>query len=173
MMPLECPFESDLIDAIRSSRWPARAEATLVAHVDACPLCRDVAAVAPAILGAGESDAVAAMAAPAIPDARVVWLRAQWRARAEAERRATHPITAAQAAALAAAAALGGAIFGATSGWLQGGLATMASAVVAALPTASAMNAVATTFAAHAAMATSAVLVILAAPVVAYVATRE
>jgi hypothetical protein len=173
MRPVDCAFESDLVDAIRSSRWPARAEAALVAHVATCPMCSDVAAVAPALLGADDLEVRAELAAPVVPDARVVWLRSQWRARAEAERRATHSITAVQAAALAAVAALAGIVFGATAGWLQHGLATLDADLVSALPASSAISAVIAAFSAHAALATAAVLAILAAPVAAYVVTRE
>jgi hypothetical protein len=117
MTAFECPHEQDLLDAIQAARWPDRAGAALRAHVAECAVCRDVATVAPVVLSATEGPA-----GIHVPDAGAVWLRAQWRARAEAERMATHPITAAQAAAVGCVAAVSGALFGATSAWFQGNL---------------------------------------------------
>ena len=84
-----------------------------------CEICHDVATVLPAVLelvdGPDETT-------PHVPEAGAVWVRAQWRARAEADRTATHPITAAQGVAIAGAAAVVGALVGATSSWLQSGV---------------------------------------------------
>jgi hypothetical protein len=174
MSAFECPFEQDLLDAIQASRWPGRAEPALAAHVAECAVCRDVAAVAPLVIEAAETPAEIHL-----PEAGAVWLRAQWRARAEAERTATHPMTAAQAAAIGCAAAVFGALFGATSGWFQtgvSGLFRVFSRLGAWLPTTVSPDAgagVVGMVAAHAALAVAAAVAVLLAPVAAYLVTRE
>jgi hypothetical protein len=171
MNVFDCPHEQDLLDAIQASRWPDRAGAALRAHVAECAVCRDVATVAPIVMGATE-----APAGIHVPEAGAVWLRAQWRARAEAERMATHPITAAQAAAIGGVAALFGALFGATSAWFQGDLVGMAGVfgrVGAWLPTAVSPDGVVSMLAAHATLAVGTAIAVLLAPVAAYVVTRD
>ncbi len=102
MTALECAREQDLLDALVSGRWPARCEPALRAHVDGCAICRDTLAVALPLLIDGE----AAYAAAQVPSSGVVWWRAQMRARREAERIASRPITIVQAIALACGTAL-------------------------------------------------------------------
>lgn len=119
-MAFECAHEEDVLAAVSTGRWPARADAELCAHVDRCAVCRDVLATALAFLDddrAGESDAK-----HPLPDANIVWLRAQLKARAEATRLAERPITVAQAIAFASMVGLLGALFGAASPWLQAAL---------------------------------------------------
>jgi hypothetical protein len=171
MNAFECPYEQDLLDAIQASRWPDRAEAALTAHVAQCAVCRDVATVALVVMGAPEAPAEIH-----VPEAGAVWLRAQWRARAEAERMATHPITAAQGAAIGGVAAVSGALFGATSAWFQGdlaGLAVVFGKVGTWLPTAVLPDGVVGLLAAHATLAVGVAIAVLLAPVAAYVVTRE
>jgi hypothetical protein len=60
----------------------------------------------------------AAWSAARVPDAGVLWRRAQLRARAEAARIATRPIAAAQGVALACAAGLAVAFLGAGLAWI-------------------------------------------------------
>lgn len=84
----ECPFECDVLDALASRRWPARAGEALQAHVAACESCRDLAAVAGALL----SEEDVAYAAAHVPTAAFVWHRAQLRAREDAARMAMRPI---------------------------------------------------------------------------------
>src|SRR5688572_3789810 len=84
----ECQFESDVIDALASRRWPARAGDELLAHVDSCASCRDLAAVASALMNEGET----AYEVSRVPSSASVWHRAQMRAREEAARVATRPI---------------------------------------------------------------------------------
>ena len=73
-----------------------------------------------------------------MPDAAVVWWRAQLRARLAAEREAVRPITVAQAIGLAACVGVIGAIFGATATWFQQTLGwmyqTLTGMTVPALP---------------------------------------
>jgi len=102
MKRIECAREPDLLDAIASGRWPARADAELRVHVGTCDVCADVAEVVP-VLAAEQSDSC--VEARHVPPVEVVWLRAQTRARLEASRVAVRPITAVQA--IGAACALG------------------------------------------------------------------
>lgn len=84
----ECPFETDVLDALASHRWPARAGESLRAHVAQCSSCADLAEVAGALL----NDEDAAMTAARVPTPASVWHRAQLRAREEDVRAATRPI---------------------------------------------------------------------------------
>ena len=84
----ECPFESDVIDALASRRWPARAGEELQAHVAACAGCRDLAAVAHVLM----NEADIAHEGSRVPSAASVWHRAQMRAREHAARTAMRPI---------------------------------------------------------------------------------
>jgi hypothetical protein len=120
MTPIECEREDDILAAVSTGRWPDRVDAELRAHVEQCPVCRDVLVVAAAFNGDAE------LPGPQVlPDSQVMWLRAQIRARAEATRLAERPITVAQALAFAAVIGVLGALFGASSSWLQGGLHAM------------------------------------------------
>ena len=124
----ECVHEADVLTAVSTRRWPDRAPADLVAHAATCPICADVLAVASAF----EDDFEQAPPLPRPPDATVVWLRAQMRARVEAERLAARPITVAQALGLATGVGVLGAVFGASATWFQAGLGTAWSAVKSA-----------------------------------------
>lgn len=106
----DCPFETDVLDALASHRWPARAGDDLRAHVAACESCRDLADTAGALLH--EHDA--AYAEARVPSSALVWHRAQLRAREEAARAATRPIGFVQGVAFACgiALALGAATWG-------------------------------------------------------------
>jgi hypothetical protein len=110
MKPIECEFEADVLAAVWSD--------DLRAHVAACVICSDVAAIAAAIEDAREEMRAAAV----IPDSSRVWWLAQMRARREATKVAGRPITAIQVIALACAVGLLGACFGATSVWFQSAL---------------------------------------------------
>lgn len=125
MSRVECPFEADVLSAVYTSRWPDRAEPELQAHVAQCAICADVVAVAPVF----EEDYDFARANAQIPDAGLVWLRAQMRARTEAERAAVRPITVAQAVGFAATVGVVGAVFGATATWFQQALRGMGGAL--------------------------------------------
>jgi len=106
----DCPFEADVLDALASHRWPARAGDELRAHVAACKGCRDLADTAGALLH--EHDA--AYAEARVPSSAVIWHRAQLRAREDAARAATRPIGFVQGLAFACgiALALGAAMWG-------------------------------------------------------------
>ncbi len=95
-MTFECSREPDVLDALTAQRWPRRAEDELRTHVASCAICTDLVAVASRLIE--EQDA--ASAEVRVPPAGVVWWRAQIRARQEAARAASRPITIAQTAAV-------------------------------------------------------------------------
>lgn len=94
--PCACPRETEVLELVAIGAWPARAGADLRAHASGCPACQDVAAVSLALEALDEGDARASL-----PDARLVWHRAQMRAREAALRQATRPILFAQVAGIA------------------------------------------------------------------------
>ena len=123
MKPVQCTFEADALAAALQSRWPDRVSGDLRAHIEGCPICSDVVALA----GAIDRDRDEMRACAPIPDSGRVWWLAQLRARREAAETAARPITAAQLAAFASAVGLLGACFGATSTWFQSALRWIAS----------------------------------------------
>jgi hypothetical protein len=92
MKVIECARESDVLDAIASARWPHRVPPELADHVASCAICSDVVVVAEAMRA--DHDAVWQQAD--IPSSGQVWWRAEMRARQEAIRQASRPITIAQ-----------------------------------------------------------------------------
>lgn len=84
-----CPREREVLELVGISQWPQRADADLRTHVEGCACCSDLVTVATAFFDASESAVV-------VPDATVVWQRAQWKARQEEARRAARPVVAAQ-----------------------------------------------------------------------------
>jgi hypothetical protein len=108
---IDCPRESDVLDALTSARWPHRVNRELAEHVEACVICTDVVAVAAAF----RDDHDVARQQANIPSSGQVWWRAEMRARQEAIREASRPITIAQG--VAALLALG---LTATAGWFAG-----------------------------------------------------
>jgi hypothetical protein len=99
---IDCCHEDDVLDALTSGRWPDRADDALRVHVASCAVCADIVEVAGAILE-GRDDTVSDMR---IPSSAVMWWRAQMRARQEAAREASRPITIAQIVAAVSAVAL-------------------------------------------------------------------
>jgi hypothetical protein len=104
---LECDREQDVVDAIGAGRWPARCDEELRAHVRSCEVCADLVEILPAMVD--ERDA--AWDAAHVPPAGVVWWRAQLRARNEAVRAVTRPLTVVTAIALLFFGALVGGAF--------------------------------------------------------------
>jgi hypothetical protein len=102
MTMIECPRESDVLDAIDSMRWPHRVSRELADHVAACEICSDVLAVATAM----REDQKATWQEAGIPSSGQVWWRAEMRARQEAIRDASRPITVAYSVAGLAALVL-------------------------------------------------------------------
>ncbi|MBZ5625396.1 MAG: hypothetical protein LAQ69_42855 [Acidobacteriia bacterium] len=123
MIPVECEFESEVLAATLQGRWPDRVDADLRAHVAACAICSDVAAIAGVIEDAREEMSAYAV----IPDSGRVWWLAQVRARREAAEAANRPMTAAQAIAFVCAVGLLGACFRAASTWFHSVLGRITS----------------------------------------------
>jgi hypothetical protein len=96
MTLIECPRESDVLDALSAARWPDRVEAELTAHVASCGICQDVIAVASAI----EADHDAAWKEATVPSSGQMWWRAEMRARQDAVKEASRPVTIAQGVAV-------------------------------------------------------------------------
>ena len=92
-----CPHETDVLDLVAIDQWPQRADASLQAHVSSCSLCAEVASIATAVREWGGAEVILRM-----PEASVVWHRAQVRARSEAARAAFRPVWLAQGFALIA-----------------------------------------------------------------------
>jgi hypothetical protein len=98
----ECSREQELLDALASDATQQDWSDDLRAHAAACAICRDIVAVALPLL----EDRQAAVEGAQPPSSGVVWWRAQMRARQEAARAATRPITLFQGLGAAAGIAL-------------------------------------------------------------------
>src|SRR6476660_6387022 len=96
----ECLHETEVVEAVANGAWPSACSADLKAHVAACAICGELAAVAGAIRG----DCQTARAHLQVPSAGLVWWRAQLRARQQNAEAAGRPITYVHAAAGALAA---------------------------------------------------------------------
>jgi hypothetical protein len=103
-MDIQCPRESDVLDALASARWPHRVESELADHVASCAVCQDVVAVASAI----QADHDLAWREASVPSSGQMWWRAEMRARQDAIREASRPITVAQSVAALFALTLAG-----------------------------------------------------------------
>jgi len=101
---IECPREGDVLDALASARWPHRVERELSDHVASCAICQDVVAVASAI----QADHDHAWREASVPSSGQMWWRAEMRARQDAVREASRPITVAQGVAALFALTLAG-----------------------------------------------------------------
>ena len=88
-MNTECCSEGDVFEAVAFGRWPEHCGQELVAHVATCAVCADIVAVAGVLHEDRES--LCRQAQP--PAAGMVWWRATIRARAEAARTVTQPIS--------------------------------------------------------------------------------
>ncbi len=119
-MTYECAREAEVLEALASDAAIQNWDAGLREHAERCTICRDIVAVALPLLQ--EHHVAVEVAHP--PSSGVVWWRAQMRARQEAARAATRPITVLQGVAAAAAVALFAVLLSATaptlSGWLGG-----------------------------------------------------
>lgn len=89
MSRIECNRESEILDAVASGRWPDRMGADLHAHAISCAICAEVAMIS-AIY---RDDFESAMQDARVPSAGLVWWKSELRARQEAVRVASRPIT--------------------------------------------------------------------------------
>lgn len=87
-----CEHEPRVLEAATSGRW----EAALRHHLEECSACAEVALVAGFM-----HEAEAEMAEARLPDAELVWWKAQFKARRAATERATRPIAMVEKAACA------------------------------------------------------------------------
>jgi hypothetical protein len=126
MTPVECEFESEVLAAALQGRWPDRVDAQLRAHVAACQICSDVAAIA----GVIEATREELRAGAVIPNSGRVWWLAQLRARREAAEAANRPMTAVQVVAFVCAVCLLAGCCRAASTWLSPVFARIASGMV-------------------------------------------
>jgi hypothetical protein len=87
-----CAQEPRVLEAATSGKW----EAALRRHLDECPACSEVALVA-SFMNEAEADPAEAR----LPDAELVWWKAQLKARRAAVDRASQPIAMVEKAACA------------------------------------------------------------------------
>ena len=89
MMPIGCPHEQVVVNAVLSGAWPHRCDDALVAHALQCESCREVAGLAALM----REDRDHARGEVVVPAAGQVWWRAAVRARLESTQAATRPMT--------------------------------------------------------------------------------
>jgi hypothetical protein len=89
MSRIECKYESEVLDAVASGRWPDRLDAELREHASSCGICSEVAMVSTMY----RDEYAAAMDQVRVPSAGLVWWKSELRARREAVRVASRPIT--------------------------------------------------------------------------------
>jgi len=107
----ECLRENEVMEVLSCGRWPDQCPEELRAHIAACAICADVLEVALALYEDRETAHVHAH----IPSADLMWWRAELRARQEAARTASRPIS--FVAAFGAASAIGVAVALLSSAW--------------------------------------------------------
>ena len=84
-----CPHEQVVVNAVLAGRWPHGCDDSLVAHAQACEVCREVASVSMLLRDDLESSRIEVQ----VPAAGQVWWRAAVRARLESTHAATRPMT--------------------------------------------------------------------------------
>ncbi len=97
----QCENEQAVAEALRRGHWPEACDAALRAHVEGCAVCSETVLVAEAL----REEQASLLADVKLPDAGLVWWKAQLRARREAAELATRPIALAERFALACALA--------------------------------------------------------------------
>jgi hypothetical protein len=100
---IECEREADVLAALIGGGWPDRVDAELETHVAGCPVCADLVTVVRPL----RVDQTRMRQETVLPPAHVVYWRAQLRARAEAQRTVSQPLTLAHAVALVGLGVLG------------------------------------------------------------------
>jgi predicted anti-sigma-YlaC factor YlaD len=111
MSNMDCARAHEALEALGAGRWPDSCDDELRGHVTACADCRDLVAVAGAIL----EDRDAALQEATVPGSGQVWWRMQVRARREAARSAARAVTAVQTIAIACSLAIALAFLGAST----------------------------------------------------------
>jgi len=115
---VECVREAEIVEAVAGGRWPDRSDAEVRDHVAGCPVCADLLTVVRAL----QDEQARAWREASVPAAGLVWWRAQIRARAEAARAVSQPMTFVQAVAVVAGAAVALALIRMGWPWFQGWL---------------------------------------------------
>jgi hypothetical protein len=85
----ECMHEPQVVEAVLSGAWPHRVDDALVAHVETCEVCGEVALIASVIHDDHERSRYDAH----VPAAGQVWWRSAIRARLESTQSVVRPIT--------------------------------------------------------------------------------
>jgi hypothetical protein len=93
MKIIDCPREHEAMTTVASGQWPDGCADELRAHIAACAICSDVLEVARAV----HDDHEAVESKAQISPAGLVWWRAELKARQEAMRTASRPMTLVQA----------------------------------------------------------------------------
>jgi hypothetical protein len=89
MSRIECKYESEILDAVASGRWPDRLDAELREHASSCSICSELALISTMY----RDEYASAMDQVRVPSAGLVWWKSELRARREAVRVASRPIT--------------------------------------------------------------------------------
>ena len=97
-----CDHEPAVLSALKSSRLNDACEPALVAHLDGCDSCAQLADLARALL----DDHRTLITQAQVPSSAIVWWRAQMRSRREAAQVVTQPMTFVQGLILACAVGL-------------------------------------------------------------------
>ena len=115
MKSIECLREHEVMETVSCGRWPDHCPAALRAHVASCLICADVLEVALALHG----DRAAQLRDAQIPSADLVWWRSELRARQEAMRTASRPMTLVEAFGAAAGVGVSVALVKIAWPWLK------------------------------------------------------
>src|SRR2546425_10437039 len=111
----ECLREQEVMDSVACGRWPDRAPADLREHLTQCALCASVLEVA---LALHEDHEILYLNAR-VPPPGLVWWRAELRARQEAMRTVSRPMTLVQAFGAASGVGVAIALFSQAWPWLK------------------------------------------------------
>jgi hypothetical protein len=98
----QCEKEKAVTEWLQSGRWPEACDPVLRSHVEHCTVCSEVVLVA----GLMREEHASLLADMRLPDAGLVWWKAQLRARREAAELATRPIALAERFAVACSLAV-------------------------------------------------------------------
>ncbi len=110
-----CPREQELMEIVSCERWPDRCPDELHTHITGCAICTDVLEVALAL----HEDREIAHVNAQIPSAGLVWWRAELRARQEAIRTVSRPMTLVEAFSAAAGIGVAAALLVPAWSWLK------------------------------------------------------
>ena len=166
MMRRGCPREDAVLAAaLEASDAPMPSE--LADHLAACEKCRDLHVIASAL----QDDHASELAEARVPSAGQTWWRAELRARQEAAVVAARPITVVTGVAIACLVGLLASVTGVIAWWLRDSLGTPAAQWLTS--EASAVSAWALPDGARVLLWLVAGVLLLATPVVLYMAFRE